>query len=107
MEAAYLAHGQSNRAERLEAERKAFAALSAEIASESVIVGSLVSVVDEDDKSKWVFVGPGAAGLTLSFGDQEVVVVTAESPLGAGLLGLSLADVAQVNGRELEIADLQ
>lgn len=106
LEAAYLAHGQSNRAQRLAEERSALAALSRESDSETVVLGSLVSVIREDDSTKWVFVGPGAAGLTLTVESQEIVVVTRESPLGSNLWGLSVYDVARVNGVELEVVEI-
>jgi transcription elongation GreA/GreB family factor len=106
LEAAYLAHGQSNRAQRLAEERSAFAALSQESDSDTVVLGSLVSVNEPDDSTRWIFVGPGAAGLTLSVENHEFVVVTRESPLGASLWGLSVDEIAKVNGVDLEVCEI-
>lgn len=106
LEAAYLAHGQSNRAQRLSEEKAAFSVISLDTVSEVVGLGALVSVLGENDQLKWFFVGPGAAGLTLTLEEGEVVVITPESPLGIGLWGLSLDDTATVNGNHLEIVDL-
>jgi transcription elongation GreA/GreB family factor len=106
LEAAYLAHGQSNRAQRLSDEKKAFAALQGDAASESVSLGSLVCTQYEDGTTRWLFIGPGAAGLSLTLADFSVVVVTPESPLGGTLMGLSLDDSAVFNGSEFEIVDL-
>ena len=105
LEAAYLAHGQSNRAQRLAEEKLAFAALSLD-RQEEVSLGALVSIKNANDKSKWIFVGPGAAGLTLEIEGQEFVVVTPDSPLGVGLRGLSVDDATTVNDIDLEILDL-
>lgn len=106
LEAAYLAHGQSNRAQRLGEEIQAFNALRDIDNPEMVSLGSLVSILDTNDTTKLVFIGPGAAGLTLEVAGEQVVVVTPSSPLGSGLLGLSPGDIALVNGAELEIAEL-
>lgn len=105
LEAAYLAHGQSNRAQRLADEKQAFAALPMDL-NLQVKLGSLVAMENEHGLLKWVFVGPGAAGLTLKFSGKEVVVVTPDSPLGAAIWGLSQGEVASINGAEFELVDI-
>lgn len=105
LEAAYLAHGQSNRAQRLADEKRAFEALPIE-QTQQVKLGSLVAIEDTRGISKWVFIGPGAAGLTLNLSGEEVVVVTPDSPLGAALWGLSVDEVANFNGTGFELVEL-
>ena len=106
LEAAYLAHGQSNRAQRLVEERAAFSALVREPESETVTLGSLVCIAYPNHSTRWLLVGPGAAGLNLSVADEEIVVVTPDSPLGKVLWGLSLDDTAVFNGEALEVIEL-
>lgn len=105
LEAAYLAHGQSNRAQRLADEKQAFAALPMDL-NLQVKLGSLVAIENETGLLRWVFVGPGAAGLTFKFSGEEVVVVTPDAPLGAALWGLSQGEVASFNGAEFELVDI-
>ncbi len=106
LEAAYPAHGQSNRAQRLAEEKRAFAALSMDRNPE-VKLGSLIAIEEDSGLLKWVFISPGAAGLTLNLSGKEVVVVTPDSPLGAALWGLSVGEVASFNGAEFEVVESQ
>lgn len=105
LEAAYLAHGQSNRAQRLADEKQAFLALPRDRNFE-VKLGSLVAIEDDSGSLRWVFIGPGAAGLTLNLSGEEVVVVTPDSPLGIALWGLSEGESVSLNGAEVEVVTL-
>ncbi len=102
LEAAYLAHGQSQRVAECAADIQAFKALdhSNPRTLQQVILGSLVELVDENDQTKWVFFGPGAGGLKLQMSNSseniEITVVTPSSPLGQELLNRKVDDEVEL-----------
>ena len=99
IEAAYLAHGQSQRVAECLADINAYEKLKAALPSslQEVVLGCLVHILDEDDNEKWVFFGPTAGGTKIQLAQNEVVVVTPTSPLGEALLGLTVGEEAEVH----------
>jgi transcription elongation GreA/GreB family factor len=87
LEAAYLAHGQSQRVVAGEVDIVSFKALRDLPHSESITLGSLVALADEDDRTQLLFIGPAAGGLKLVFDQNEIVVITPSAPLGQSLMG--------------------
>jgi transcription elongation GreA/GreB family factor len=91
LEAAYLAHGQSQRVVAGEVDIVSFKALRDLPHSESITMGSLVALAnesaDEDDKPQLLFIGPAAGGLKLVIDQNEIVVITPSAPLGQALMG--------------------
>ena len=106
LEAAYLAHGQSSRVQQLSEEIAAFAELKAAQSSQLIAVGSLVELTDSAGATRWLFVGPGAAGLTINHDGKSIVVVTASSPAGAGLLNLERNDDTTIGETDYEITSV-
>lgn len=104
LEAAYLAQGQSRRVAECEADVVAFKKLTATAfsADSPVDVGALVYLKDESDVSQYLFIGPSAGGLKVSFEQQSVTVVTLSSPLGSILQGRVVGDEIglKLGGRE-------
>ncbi|MGF1686530.1 GreA/GreB family elongation factor [Photobacterium japonica] len=98
LEAAYLAHGQSQRVAECMADLTAYRKLQTALpaGTEQIVLGCMVHLVDEDDNEKCVFFGPTAGGIKLTVADQEIVVVTPTSPLGDALLGLEEGDEVEV-----------
>ena len=96
LEAAYLAHGQSQRvfecAEELAAFKQLASASASAISSTAIRLGSLIKLVDEDDNLRWLFFGPSAGGLKLMFAQQEITLITPSAPLSEVLLGLTVND---------------
>lgn len=92
LEAAYLAHGQSMRLQECEQEIQLIGELTLPSQTEKVVLGSLVSVVDLDDITRYFFVVPCAGGLKVQWKGHEVLLVTFQSPLGIGLKGKSVGD---------------
>ena len=94
LEASYLAHGQAQRVAECEADIAAFKKLSIlDNAGKSIVtLGCLVELIDNDDKHKYVFLGPSAGGLKLIFEQNEVIIVTPSSPLGGALMRRELDD---------------
>ena len=102
LEASYLAHGQAQRVAQCEADIIAFKKLDIS-AKSTVVLGSLVELVDQQDKCKYLFIGPSAGGLKVLSGSKEVVIVTPNSPLGYALMGRELDDEISVKIAELVV----
>ncbi|MDN3609221.1 GreA/GreB family elongation factor [Vibrio ostreicida] len=92
LEASYLAHGQAVRAQKYEGEINLMNALSLPQDSDEVRHGTLVTVVDGDNKIQHFFTAPCAGGLTVQFGGMEIMVVTFDSPIGQSLKGKRVGD---------------
>ena len=94
LEAAYLAHGQSQRVLTCSADLKAFESLRPTPwqTADAIDLGALICLSTDDAASRWLYLGPGAGGLRMPFGGTEVVVVTPAAPLGQQLLGRYLGD---------------
>jgi transcription elongation GreA/GreB family factor len=88
LEASYLAHSQSRQVMDTKQAREQFASLPVRDfdGNEPISLGALVELETEGDTS-WYFLGPSAGGTELVQADQEILVVTAQSPLGRLLLG--------------------
>ena len=88
LEAAYLAAGQSRRVEEI---RQALALFQNLVLrdfdpEQGIQTSALVELADPEDRRKWLFLGPEAAGLKLQLDGREVLVITPRSPLGGALL---------------------
>ena len=98
LEASYLAHGQAQRVAECEADIRAFKSLGLSdiLAGSAIKLGALVELIDDQDKSKFLFLGPSAGGLKIISNQQEVIIVTPHSPLGSALMGRQLNDEISV-----------
>ena len=68
LEAAYLAHGQSERVMQLNAALEAFQNLKIAPDIHSIVmIGSLVTLLDDSNAQRDVFVGPSAGGRVINF----------------------------------------
>src|SRR5688572_5394999 len=87
LEASCLARGQSRQAAELE---QAIAKLRAlpvrEFGDEPADVGALIELRAKNEKSHY-FLLPCAGGTEVSWGDDEILVITPESPLGQQIVG--------------------
>lgn len=89
LEAAYLATGQARRAEAIRqamANWRHFRPRPCD-ASMGIQLGSLVCLVDADDKQHHIFLGPDGGSMRLVCGAQVVQVISSEAPLGRAMLG--------------------
>jgi len=89
LEAAYLATGQSRRAEAIRqamANWRQFRPLPYD-AGQGIQLGALVCLIDADDNQQHLFLGPLGGSMKLASGDQRVQVISSEAPLGRALLG--------------------
>jgi transcription elongation GreA/GreB family factor len=106
LEAAYLAHGQSQRALRCQADIDACVSLPLRSSLEGAI-GSLVVLVDQHEQAKYLFICPVAGGVKLQWQQHTVLVVTPESPIGAMLLGQKIdAEVSMTINNKIHHYDI-
>ncbi|QXE89876.1 GreA/GreB family elongation factor [Geomonas subterranea] len=108
LEASYVAQGQANRAQELKRALQAYRQLPLHPFGEgaSIRLTALVTLLDEEGAAKTFFIGPQEGGLKLRLDDEEVLVITAGSPLGRELIGKSLGDEVELGSNRYEIIDL-
>ncbi|MFK5949894.1 MAG: GreA/GreB family elongation factor [Methylococcales bacterium] len=98
LEAAYLAHGQSQRVQQCQLDLiayKDFLPHSFE-KSEIITVGALIFLLDDGVK-KNIFLGPASGGLKFEFDQKEILIITTSAPLGKALLGSRVDDEIKLN----------
>lgn len=96
LEAAYLADGQRRRVHEIETALSSYRNLPIRShRNEAITVGALVSL-ESSDIRRWVFLGPDAAGLSVTVDGQEVLVISPRSPLGRALLTCQEGDEAEI-----------
>jgi len=87
LEASYLAAGQANKVIELEAAITSFGELKDKPANESVEIGALVEL-GQEESTELYFIGPTAGGTEVEVAGSEILIITTESPLGSQLMGL-------------------
>jgi transcription elongation GreA/GreB family factor len=89
LEASYLATGQARRTEEIRQAMSKYQCLAVrDFEPEACIgIGALVTLANPLGEQRQVFLGPDAAGLTLTLDGRCITVITALSPLGKALLG--------------------
>ncbi|MBJ6748815.1 GreA/GreB family elongation factor [Geomonas anaerohicana] len=108
LEASYVAQGQANRAQELKHALQTYRHLILQPFGEgdSIRLTALVTLLDEEGTTKTFFIGPQEGGLKLQLDGEEILVITAASPLGGQLIGKSLGDEVELGGNSYEITDL-
>ena len=104
LEASYLAQGQSKRVIECEADLNAFKKLKINEpdANGTIISGSLIYLLEENNNILILFLGPAAGGLTVKFAHTSITIITPSAPLGRALLGRSVDDEI-----ELKLGNIQ
>ena len=93
LEAAYLAHGQSERVLQLEKDLAEYVFLRDRLLDHAIVeVGSLLRLEKDAGESRFLFIGPASGGLVVSIDGVVVTVITPDSPLGKALLGAGIDD---------------
>ena len=65
-------------------------------AIKGIQLGSLVYLVDSDDKQQQLFLGPEGGSMKLVSGSQLVQVISSEAPLGRAMLGKCEGDEVSI-----------
>jgi len=104
LEASYLTQGQARRLAECEADLMRYQALPVKAFAEddTVAVGALLQVVDQQDRVQTFFLGPAAGGVKVRLHEHDIVIITASAPLGKALLGSHLGDevTVQIGGTQ-------
>jgi transcription elongation GreA/GreB family factor len=96
LEASYLVQGQARRLQEMERSITAFDQMTIpSTPPQTVALGTLLTV-EENGQSGVFFVGPEAGGLKLQCEGIEVMVITANSPIGQSLFGKKTGDSVEV-----------
>ncbi|HED34530.1 MAG TPA: transcription elongation factor [Gammaproteobacteria bacterium] len=112
LEAAYLAHGQSQRVAQCEADLLAFKKLPVIDFTDQLAAspGALITLVDEQGIEQNLFLGPVAGGLKLTFMARELMLITVMAPLGKALCGCRAGDEVEIRvagqNKHYQIIDL-
>lgn len=94
LEAAYLAHGQSERIAELQRQvlrLNHFEFLDFK-AENRIAVGALVCIEDQAESQQWLWILPVAGGIILQHESIDIRSITPEAPLAKALLGRYLDD---------------
>ena len=94
LEAAYLAHGQSMRIQKLQQALLTYQQAKFKVydSQDEIGLGALVSLELDDSSVNNYFIGPSAGGLSVEFNGCIVQVLTPDAPLGAMLMSKMLDD---------------
>lgn len=97
LEASYLARGQARQAAEVRRAMQQLGGMHVRKfrAGEAIDIGALVEVVAERERT-FYFIGPCAGGTEIRHGENAVLVLTPQSPLGQQLFG-------KVQGDRLEL----
>lgn len=111
LEAAYLAHGQSERVVQLEKDLAVYVSLREHLKDHAIVeVGSVPKLEHETGEARFLFIGPASGGLVVSINGVTVTVITPDSPLGKALLGGGVDDDVSIgvagSATKARIADL-
>lgn len=112
LEAAYLAHGQSERIAELQ--RQALLLNHFELVdfdeNSRIALGALIHIQDENGEAQWLWLMPIAGGIVLTAGDVPVRTITPEAPLALKLVGNYVDEVFELNlgykKKQFEIIEL-
>ena len=104
LEAAYLAHGQAQRVEEIQATLHAYQHISPALLGTHHVVGiaSLVQLIDQHEHERWCWLGREGGGIKFSYQSLSITIITPGSPLGAALMGLKAGDVTTLKLNEAE-----
>ena len=98
LEASYLAHGQSKRANELLQAIDCYQSLpfTAFTETTTISISALITLRTDDDSKKCYFLGPDAGGLKIIWNDIDIMIITPDTPLGRQLIGKQLDDTVEL-----------
>ena len=99
LEAAYLAHGHSQRIQDLQNSVQQYRHFTQQPfnKSSSIDIGALITLEDEQLNQQQLFIGPVAGGLMIKEDQDTITVITPQTPLGQALIGKYLDDEVTIN----------
>jgi transcription elongation GreA/GreB family factor len=107
LEAAYLAHGQSERILALQNDRITLARWRpAEFDPDDEIAsGAVVGLIGDQDEEQWFWLAP-VGGQTVSCEGRQIQVISHQAPLARHMVGLGVDDEITIIGRVWVISNL-
>ncbi|WJM96235.1 GreA/GreB family elongation factor [Pseudomonas defluvii] len=98
LEASYLATGQARRTEEIRQGRIAYQQLLLRPydPERGIQVSNLVTLEAENGNQRHLFIGPEAAGLTITQAQTLITIITPRSPLGQSLMGKQEGDAVSL-----------
>ncbi len=110
IEAGYLAGAQKKRVDELEVEIKLLDEIDLKLPANTVSVGSLVEI-EYNDMTRHYFISSTSGGTMMKTDDGVVLVISAFSPIGVEVIGLSSGDSFEVelqgSTREYTVKSIQ
>jgi len=109
LEASYVAQGQANRAQQLKRALHAYRTLNLQRfgPDQAIRLTALVTLEARDGETRLLFIGPQEGGLKLTLDGEEILVITAGSPLGNDLIGKQVGDVVHLGKRDFEVVEVR
>jgi transcription elongation GreA/GreB family factor len=103
-----VAQGQANRAQELKGALHAYRTLTLlQFEADAPIrLTALVTLKGEDGEIRRLFIGPQEGGLRLVADGEEIVVITAGSPIGSALIGKCVGEQVNIGKRDFEIVGI-
>jgi transcription elongation GreA/GreB family factor len=103
-----VAQGQANRAQELKRSLHAYQTLTLQQfeADAPIRLTALVTLEADDGETRTLFIGPLEGGLKLALDGEEILVITAGSPLGNDLIGKCVGDVVNIGKKAFEIVQV-
>jgi len=107
IEASYLAEGQSRRVQELQAAIKSYQSLPliAFETNKAIKLTALVQLAEDQATQNWFFLGPAAGGFRCQLAEQQITVITPQSPMGLALMGKYQDDDINLQLGEKELID--
>jgi transcription elongation GreA/GreB family factor len=109
LEASYLATGQARRTEEIRQALLKYQGLPLRDydAAVGIQLGALIDLENSEGERQRLFLGPDAAGLTLTLDGASVTVITPHAPLGMALLGKFAGDEVSIRiGKALQHSEI-
>ncbi|WOH35979.1 hypothetical protein RI844_11360 [Thalassotalea fonticola] len=112
LEASYLAHGQSERAELIKRQIEQYQHFSINNFNENdeIDIGCIATLrAIENNAELYYFIGPSAGGLKLKFNGIHITLITPQAPVAKELLGKFQLDIITLPGpraKQLEIVEI-
>ena len=107
IEASYLAEGQSRRVQELQTAIDNYNMLNLIHFNKSsaIDLSALVQLSKDNQAQHWFFIGPAAGGFRCSLSEQNITVITPQSPMGLALLGKYQDDDIDIRLGNNQLAD--
>lgn len=107
IEASYLAEGQSKRVLEYQQALNGYQALTLSTLDQNSIItlGALVQLAKDSSCKHWFFIGPSAGGFRITIDEQQITVITPQSPMARALMGKQQNDDIEITLAKEKLID--